>query len=336
MRAAATRLRLAPPVEALRAGGVDAQLVSLLPDQDLEGWLEGGLAQVRIAARSAGRARLLLREASQCDVMLLQRECLPLRSLMVEKRPVTREVPVIWDVDDALWTGASTTSTLIRGGKKKYQWMARHASEVWAGNAHVADWAKQAGARNVLIVPTTVDVPSSAPQRAAEDDLLVWIGTPSTGPFIERLLHEVADGLTGWRVLIVGARIDTPPGVQVEQQPWSPAEEARALELATVGLYPLDPSHPSVLGKSALKCILYMAQGIPFIATATPSNNAVMEHGVEGFSAASHDDWVDYLTVLRDSGVRAAMATAGHARALKDFNGRSWGPELARRIQLYL
>jgi hypothetical protein len=204
-------------------------------------------------------------------------------------------------VDDAVWTSTLGAGASIRGTSKKYEWLARQATEVWAGNKHVADWASAAGARVVRWVPTTVPVPPLLHNDHREGDLLVWVGTPSTGPYVERLLHDLRDSLRGWRVRIVGARIVAPAEVEVTQCDWSPEAEADALNRASVGLYPLDVSHPGTIGKSALKSVLFMAHGIPLIATPTPSNMDVMTHGREGFFASVRRSGV---STLRSYGTR--------------------------------
>lgn len=331
MRAAGPRLRLGPVIRELRRSGVETSWWSLLRDQDLEAWLTGGLSRLGPGARALPGLPIAVRHSLGCRVLLLQREFLPADSLWLERGIHRRLRPIIWDVDDALWARGAA-----RGSVAKYRWLARHATEVWAGNATVADWATRAGATQVSVVPTPVDVPPVINSDVREEKLLVWVGTPSTGPFLERLVSDLGPSLLDWRLLVVGATVKAPKGVLVEQRPWSPEAEADALRRATVGLYPLDLNHPAVFGKSALKCILYMAHGIPVIATSTPSNRAVMEHGVEGFFASTRDEWLCHLSDLRESGQRQRMSAAGHRRALRDFDATAWGARLAERLQRYL
>jgi hypothetical protein len=331
-RAAATRLRLNPVLLELGRRGVPTHLWTFLNDADLATWIAGGSSRIGPACRGLLGLGTGLREAETCDLMLLQREALPLNSLLMEKRVLSRDRPLIWDVDDALWTSALGAGALIRGTSKKYEWLAREASEVWAGNTHVADWASSAGARVVRLVPTTVPVPPVIHNDHREDDLLTWVGTPSTGPYVERLLHDLRDSLGEWRVHIVGARIEAPGELKVTQCDWSPAAEADALSRASVGLYPLDIRHPATIGKSALKSVLFMAHGIPLIATPTPSNLNVMTHGREGFFASSKTEWCEYLGVLRDQQERRVMGARGHQHAMANYDSGTWGAELCQTV----
>jgi len=331
--AAGTRLRLAPVMRALDGRNISATLATFLQDDDLADWLKGGRPRYGAARRGAGRVPGMIGKLTHANLLLLHREALPVNDLALERLARRRDIPIVWDVDDSLWASpGGRARSLIRGSEAKYRWLARESAEVWAGNRHVARWAAQAGAREVVLVPTTVDVPESVSNHDREDDLLAWIGTPSTGPFIEALLHELADSLDGWRVLVVGAGIQAPDGVQVTQQPWSAEAEVAALRRASVGLYPLDVDHPTTSGKSALKSILFMANAIPVIATPTQSNRDVMADGVQGLFAESKDQWLAALSALREPGTRRRMGAAGHTQAREKFDSSVWAQLLADRI----
>lgn len=332
MRAAGTRLRIAPVLKALTDLAISSRLCTFVGDDDLDQWLQGGLGRIGPAARGQRNAGHALRGAVNCDVLLLHREALPLNNLSLEKLVARRGRPIIWDVDDALWA-RPPGGARIRGGYEKYAWLARTAREVWAGSEHAASWAEQHGARSVHLVPTPVPVPACLPTELdREPDLLVWVGTPSTGPFIQAWLHDMSDALDGWRVLVVGADVTVPAGVQVTQVPWSPAAEADALTRGSVGLYPLDLAHPAVQGKSALKSVLFMAHALPFVATPTQSNRNVTTAGHEGLFASNKVEWRSALDALRDPALRRSMGAAGYRRAVASFDTNAWGPRLAHRI----
>ena len=330
-RGASTRLRLMPVLRELESCGVPTHFWAFLNNQNMPAWIAGGSSRFPPARQGLVKIGSVLREADTCELMLLQREVLPLNTLWIERRVLKRGRPLIWDVDDAIWE-QSLALGLLRGSSRKYEWLARSATEVWAGNNNIVDWAKAAGARVVRWVPATVPVPPLVHNDHREEDLLVWIGTPSTGPFIERLLHELSDSLTDWRVLVVGANIKAPPRVNVSQSDWSIEAEADALKRASVGLYPVDIRHPAAMGKSALKSVLFMAHGIPVIATPTRSNMDVMTHGDEGFFATDKNEWREYLGVLRDWQVRKEMGTRGHQHALNNFDSSTWSSELCQIV----
>ena len=321
---------------ALNRAGVTSNLRTFLANQDLYGWLTTHRSKIVAGARGSVAIARTLRDVAECDVLLVHREALPFNNLLVEKFAHRRGKPIIWDVDDSVWVSVGPVRSIVRGSERKYRWLARNANEVWAGNRHVADWALAAGARDVILVPTTVPVPKVIDSSVRENNLLVWIGTPSTGRYIQSLLQEIHDRIQGWRVLIVGATIAAPPGIEVAQQPWSLAAEAAALRRAAVGLYPLDVKHASVSGKSALKSILFMAHGIPVIATSTASNAAVMTNSVHGYLVDSQDEWIEALSKLSDPALRSTMGAAGHEHAARTYDAASWGIRLAERVEAML
>ncbi len=298
-------------------------------------WISGGVRRVRPTLRGFGNLPAMFRAVGGADALVLQREMLPLDTTALEARAVRRSIPVVWDVDDAVWE-RDTLRRRARGSARKYEWLAAHADEVWAGSRHAVEWADRSGAKEVLWVPTTVGVPPTVSNDDREEDLLAWIGTPSTAPYVEHLLHSITPDLSGWRVLIVGGSISAPSDVRVEQQPWSLEAEATALRRAAVGLYPLDTSVTTTAGKSALKAVLYMAHGVPVIATPTRSNRDVMRHEAEGLFASTADEWRAALQALRDPAARAAMGAAGHRRALSEFDSATWGMRLASRVEALL
>ena len=97
MRAAGTRLRIAPALKALTEMAISSRLRTFIRDDGLDQWLQGGLARVSPAAQGLGSASRGLREAMNCDALLLQREALPLNNLSLERLVARRGRPIIWD-----------------------------------------------------------------------------------------------------------------------------------------------------------------------------------------------------------------------------------------------
>ena len=317
---ASTRLRLMPLIPSLQRQGFSPTSRFALEGDALRSWLTGGWGRLKALWRSRRQLSQMRKGLSNCALAVVQREALPINSLAIERFLARNEIPFIWDVDDALWSAHRAPASLIRGTRAKYAWLASHATEVWAGNTNIARWAVSNGAHRVRIVPTTVNVTAKT-DHSREDDLLVWVGTQSTAGFMEKLLEEIQDALASWRILVVGATINVPRNVRVEHQPWSIENERIALARATVGLYPLDRSHPMVDGKSALKSILFRSHGVPIIVTPTRSTRAVMEpEGEGGFFADSPDEWRNALQLMTSPKVRDTMATDAYKATSTRFN----------------
>jgi glycosyltransferase involved in cell wall biosynthesis len=77
-----------------------------------------------------------------------------------------------------------------------------------------------------------------------------------------------------------------------------------------------------------LRAVEMMALGVPGVYSDVPTYRAVVDHGVNGFLARSHDDWQTYLALLiEDDGRRAQMGDAARETA------RAWTIE--QRVTLW-
>lgn len=329
---AATRLRLGLAADAGRRIGDDVRTWTFLDDDDYGPWIAGGagrLAGVRHARGAISRWSGLSASAA---VAVVQRELLPVNSSHLERRFARSDRPWVWDVDDTVWVAASRPYAAVRGGLRKFAWMAAAAAEIWAGSQVIAEWCAARGAGNVHHVPTLPEAYLLDPADR-EDDLLVWVGTPATQGFLRAFLLDNAAALSGWRVLAVGGRLDPIPGIALACRPWSRDNERSALARATAGLYPIDTRIEYTKGKSALKALLYQAHGIPMIATDAPAVRAVFEPG-SGCLVSSTGEVRDALAAVADEGSRAAMAAAALVAHARDYDRDAWAAWLAGRLSL--
>lgn len=333
---AATRLRALQYAERVVEDGVELLHWSFLGEGALRCWfgrrqLGRLLAVVACLPRLVGAVACIVRS----DVVVVQREALPFGPPVLEAVACALR-PVVWDVDDAIWTAfASPTAgrvpRWVRATGDKYRWVCRHADEVWAGSEVLAAWCRE-GNPATHVLPTVVDVPADLPSRPG-GRTVTWVGSHSTGPFLE----QVAPALTAISppvdLRVVGAS-PAIAGLPATVRPWSLEEEAAALRDARVGVYPIDTRHPLADGKCGLKAILYMSQGIPSVATPTPTNVAVLRDGVEGLHAHDAAGWTNAVTrLLDDDDLYEEIRRAAHARALSEYSVARWAPWWSSRVR---
>ena len=321
----------------LAASGVTTRYWSFLSPADSRRWFAGlgRLGRVLVLTRSALRLLLLPAVLRRADAVLVLREALPVGSAFVE-RMAARHAPLVWDVDDAVWTPfprlfLTWLPERLRRTASKYDEIARLSAEVWAGSEVLAEWCR-ARATTVHVVPTVLDVSALATSNGAAGTA-AWVGSASTAEFLEEVLPALRDLDPPLTVDCVGAtRLDT-HGVDVRVRPWSSEAEEDALRGARIGLYPIALDHPLGPGKAGLKAVLYMAHGVPCVVTPTDTIVSLVTDGVEGIHARTPEEWRSAVSRLRDDDLLwQAMAEAGRRRAEAEFSLQARGPWVRDRI----
>jgi glycosyltransferase involved in cell wall biosynthesis len=320
---ASSRFRVYQYVAALRSAGFR---VDLLPGPG-----PGAPLPARYLLR-------VLRAAATSDVVIVQKR--PLGRAFLALRAVNPRV--IYDVDDALWVpppGGIDASTLDRARRGIARAM-RLSRAVIAGNPWLAAYAAR-HARRVRVIETPIDTDLYRPRpiRAAGGPVVLgWIGHPDN----LRYLELVAPALTrvgrrlGPRVelVVVSSRPPAPPpGLATRYQPWTLESEVEALQQFDVGLMPLADDE-WCRGKCMFKAIQYMAVGTPAVCSPVGMPRDEIADGVDGFLAATEDEWVDALDRLAcDPGLRARAGEAARRTAVTRFSLDAAVPRLVQAIE---
>jgi glycosyltransferase involved in cell wall biosynthesis len=207
---------------------------------------------------------------------------------------------------------------------------------VMAGNEFLANRARRQ-ARWVEVVPTVVDTDRYLPgARETRDGFTIgWIGSPSTAtylrPLAEPLRRICAEGDA--RVLLVGAGKTSLPDVRAEHREWSEATEVEDIREFDVGIMPL-PDTSWARGKCGFKLIQCMACGIPVVASPVGVNADLVDHGVNGFLAATPADWIAALGRLRDDpALRRQMGDAGRTKIEHHYSLRALAPRVSSLLR---
>lgn len=255
--------------------------------------------------------------ASKFDAVWLQRELLPGHYSL--ERVIN--VPLVFDVDDAIWL---TNSSVDRRISK----LASKADVVIAGNQYIADKFSAVNDK-VVIVPTAVDSArySPVPECKRKRYTVGWIGTSSNlqylqyiAPALEEFLIRHADA----ELVVIS---DKPPqlsGIPINQlryTKWSESVEVSSIREMDVGIMPL-PATEWAKGKCSYKMLQYMSCEIPVIVSPIGMNNEVMAMGSVGLKAMSNDEWFEALEYLfQDRGCRVEMGRNGRNVILQHYSG---------------
>jgi glycosyltransferase involved in cell wall biosynthesis len=241
------------------------------------------------------------------------------------------------DYDDAIFHNYDLSSNpLKRLFAKKIDKVMQGAALVVCGNAYLAERARQAGARRIEIVPTVVDLERYAvgDQKQGGRIVIGWVGSPTTAKYLEVVapaLQEIAAEFPV-QLRVIGAQFDL-PGLDVDCRLWSEESEVREIQNFDIGIMPLLDS-PWERGKCGYKLIQYMACGVPGIASPVGVNKEIIANGVNGYLAASKDDWLSAFRLLcTNAQARRAMGEHGRRMVEQRYCLQVTGPFLAKLFQ---
>lgn len=253
------------------------------------------------------RRLLDLYRGLRSDLIFVHREACPVGPPLFEWCLWLMRKPIVFDFDDAIFL---PDSNILSPGLRflKCPWKVRHiirmSRAVIVANPYLADYARRYH-DCVHVIPTVVDtdrirVKESEPAAENGSPVIGWIGTGSTTSYLGSVLPilEKLGRRYCFKLRIIGSsrEIDL-PGVPVENCRWSFEEERNLSDKMDIGIYPL-PDNAWARGKAAFKAIQYMAAGLPVVASPVGMTAEVVRDGVNGFLAATDEEWFQKLSLL--------------------------------------
>ena len=288
------------------------------------GWPKGWRARRRVLerAKKVGHAWVLSRLLRPADVRALRR----------------RVRRLLFDFDDAVpfrdtAHGATPSPTRTR----RFRTILRAADAVSAGNENLAALAKAEGV-DAAVLPTVVVVGEGppAPEPSTLPPTIGWIGSRSTLPYLQRatipLAALIASGHAIRLRVIADAMPILPPGIPVEQVPWSTEGEASALDGIHIGIAPL-PDDPWTRGKCGLKVLQTLSHGRPVVASPVGVQAKQIRDGVTGFLARDEEAFVARLAqLLHDADLRHRMGVAAREDVRARWSVAAWQDRVAAHV----
>lgn len=336
---ASSRVRYLQYLNYFRANGLEVEVSPLFSNAYLKALYSGRGRLCEVMAGYAGRIKALL-HARHYDVLILEKELFPFLPATAERLLRTAGVPYLVDYDDALFhrydLHRNSFVRLLLG--RKIDAVMRNAAVVVAGNSYLADRARKAGAKEVEIIPTVVDIERYKPAACRPEGAPVvgWIGTPKTSHYLFPLISifEQLQRMMPVRFVAVGARSEDFAGTPVEAQPWSEETEVAAIKNFDIGIMPLGNT-PWERGKCGYKLIQYMACALPVVASPVGVNSEIVIHGENGFLADTMNEWKQSLEQLlrMDKATRAIMGSVGRTRVERWYSLQAQAPRFLQALR---
>lgn len=261
------------------------------------------------------------------DVVIIHREAFPIGGAWFEEAIARLNPRTVYDIDDALWLPMP-----LKVDQRRFLWDPERVSRtmsscaaVVAGNAFLRSYA---GARNAVVTVIPTPYPDLGGRAATGADVkrpvIVWIGNVGN----EEYLHLVREPLQrlarrhDFVLRVIGSaqagrlRME---GVNIEAVEWREGREAEWLLGSAIGIMPLH-DRDYERGKCSFKLVQYLSCGMPVVASPVGMNTEVVSDGVNGFLAATAEDWFRALDrLLSDPALRVAMGQRGYQQYRQRF-----------------
>lgn len=283
-----------------------------------------------------------LRHVLGADVVFARRHIYPYGPPLFERIIRLLNDCLVVDLDDAIWVPAGYVDSpfmwlIDHGWTRKVSAFAAH---VIVGNKYIKSYVEQFTPR-VTIIPTCVDMEihtaKSYPVKAeGQQVLLGWTGLYSNLGYFE-VIEDVLRDLSARHpiaLVIASTRPYKLDGVEVINRHWVLENEIDYLQEPDIGLMPLTQSERAK-GKCAYKALEFMSVGTPCVISPVGMNAEVVEDGVNGFLAASPEEWTQKLErLIVDSDLRRRMGEAARETIRKRYAHDVQYPAFKRVMEL--
>jgi glycosyltransferase involved in cell wall biosynthesis len=289
---------------------------------------------------AAERRLRALRRGPAWQRLLISRSMGPFTGGRLEADLLQRAGWGVYDFDDALYADARGGVHRFFGEAAGWSTAVRGADLVIAGNATLAEAAARLNPE-VRVIPSCVeprDYPRKTSYEVGPVPRLIWIGSPSTEPFLQPVTPALlrVHRLTGARLTVVstGRRPLGELDLMTDRVEWDGARTDALLADADCGIMPI-PDTPFTRGKCAYKLLQYGAAGLPAVGSPVGVNAGVIDQ-LDGEQPGDADQWADALRGVLQEPVSRRRARGEAARtAVEDhYSFDAWRPEFLRALRL--
>jgi glycosyltransferase involved in cell wall biosynthesis len=297
---------------------------------------KGVKATVAVYPSGIRSSRKICREIGNYDVVFMQRKrphALSLHFLL------QRAKKLVYDFDDAvMYRSANASSPYSATRERRFARIVKAVDHVIAGNTFLGEQARRY-ANHVTVIPTTIDLKKYTPKSYAKKKKKItigWIGSSSTLPYLEHIrgvLEELGKRYNHIELKVICDSFFDGEKIPVIKKVWSEKEEIADLKSLDIGVMPLTDD-PWLRGKCGLKILQYYGVGIPVVCTPVGVNRDVVQDGVNGFWAMTHEQWVEKLSILIDKpALRQEMGLRGREVVRKSYSVQACAPRFTRVLE---
>ena len=323
---ASARIRAIQYIPMLEASGYSVSFIPRIPRKTSNLFLK--YTYFPIMKRLLGLKRFFALYFGNWDIIFIQR--LFINEYFLKK--ITKKSHLIFDFDDAIYINNQNSSASENTGK-----MVKYAYQVIISTPWLNGFCSDYG-KNATVIPTPVETDSIKPvvKENVELPVIGWIGSAWTTNYL-KLVEPVLQKLSkeiDFIFLTVGAKSGyNIEGVNHTNLNWEFGIETKALTKIDIGIMPL-PDDDYARAKGGYKLYLYMAAGIPCVASPVGVNNSIINEGENGYLAASESEWLNVLKLLlQDSCLRRKAGEIGRKQAVELYDRKICFLQLIKTIK---
>jgi len=291
---------------------------------------------VSLYPRGIGQLLRFFRDLPGYDVLFLQRKRFQQPLLGLLRRKARR---IVFDFDDAImYHNSKAASPHSRTRRRRFAEMVKASDYVIAGNSFLQKQAEPFTNR-VAVIPSPIDCTRYVVKDYAvrkEPVSIGWIGDHGSIHYLERIrpvFEDLGRKYPKVQLEIICDIFFDCDHIRVVKKMWSQESEIEALRNLDIGVMPL-LDDPWSWGKCGLKILQYYGVGVPAVCTPVGVNRDVVQDGVNGFWAMTHEEWVRKLSVLiEEAELRKAMGIRGNELVTKLFSLQACAPRLEQILR---
>ena len=212
---------------------------------------------------------------------------------------VKRNIPYFFDFDDAIYLDKKNPKS-----KTLLLYSIQQATHVIVSNSVLKEFCKTHGV-DALIITTPIDVQRFVPQDKKKNDkpmIIGWIGSYWTTKYLDIISKPLQEIAKKHKIILrlVGADKNySIEGVETEHLQWDYSKEPEYLQSFDIGIMPLTADEYSE-AKGGYKLLMYMAAGIPSIASPVGINREIIIDDKTGFLAENKENWIASIQFFLD------------------------------------
>lgn len=264
--------------------------------------------------------------SSKYDIVWIEKELFPWFPRVFECYLSSKNIKTVFDYDDAIHHIYDKNSNIFinKFFGKKIKRIMKKSTAVTVGNEYLANYAKNAGTRKVIYLPTCINtnILINKENTLPKKTIIGWIGTPYTFKYVIKYLpiFKKISYEQNVEFHFCGAGSSLSDNQTFVNVNWGIEVEISFLSKIDIGIMPLFDNYFE-RGKCGYKLLQYMSYSKPIIASPVGVNRRIVDHGHNGFLCVTINDWeMSLKKLIHSKKLRKSMGEKGREKVIREYS----------------